>query len=170
MGWAKTAYGNSKDKPGLDFGQKDIEEVSLRRSIATAAKYYDRSYLVAEVKNNLLADERKKSLAEFDGEKFKKIALVALGEPPGAFKKRWQEQLLADKKWDAVGEVKKTFAANEKKRAAEKAAKEKAAAREAAAKERAAAVAARVKKAEEEKAEEQKAEEEKVIDLDGEET
>jgi len=66
--WAKTsgvwpARGpDSTDKPGLDFGNRDMEEAALRRSLTTAASYYNRNYIVAEVKGNLLAEDRKKAL------------------------------------------------------------------------------------------------------------
>merc|ERR1712107_464659 len=121
--WPKNNWSPCKDKPGLDFGMRELDEATLRRAFSTASSYYDRGYLVAEVKSNLLAEERQKCLAQFDSEKYKKIAVVAMGEPPAAFKKRVHDELLADKKWNIITEVKKTYALEEKKRSMAKAKK-----------------------------------------------
>merc|ERR1712039_411202 len=92
--WPKNSYSYSKDKPGLDFGMRELDEATLRRALSTASSYYDRGYLVAEVKNNLLAE---------------------------SFKKRVHDELLHEKKWNVITEVKKKYALEEKKRSMAKA-------------------------------------------------
>merc|ERR1712118_175980 len=89
-------------------------ELTLRKSIASASSYYERSYVVMEVKGNLLAEERKKALAKWDSNTFKKVAVVAMGEPPREFKAKVHEEMLTHKKWIAGIEAKKKKEAEEK--------------------------------------------------------
>merc|ERR1719506_2372494 len=118
---AKSQHYSSNDRPSLDFGNRDLEELTLRKSIASASSYYERSYVVMEVKGNLLAEERKKALAKWDSNTFKKVAVVAMGEPPREFKAKVHEEMLTHKKWIAGIEAKKKKEAEDKARAAKKA-------------------------------------------------
>merc|ERR1712187_298197 len=60
-----------------------------------------------EVRNNLLANERQKAARHFDSQDFKKVAMVVMGEPPQAFKDKVHSDILAEKKEQAVREVKR---------------------------------------------------------------
>lgn len=105
--WPVKARGTSNDKPGLDFGIQEMEERVLRKTLATAASYYPRNSVVMEVKGNLLSEARKTAVAQYDGDIFKKVAVVAMGEPPKAFKAKVKEDILAHKQWSVAAEVKK---------------------------------------------------------------
>merc|ERR1712061_959209 len=79
---------------------------------------------MGEVRNNLIADERRKALANFDGQSFKKVAVVIMGEPPADFKAKAYKLLLDEKKRKVGSEVRSKKMAEaaerkEKKRIAE---------------------------------------------------
>eukprot|EP00928_Gymnodinium_smaydae_P079343 TRINITY_DN632_c0_g3_i1.p1 TRINITY_DN632_c0_g3~~TRINITY_DN632_c0_g3_i1.p1 ORF type:complete len:870 (-),score=177.08 TRINITY_DN632_c0_g3_i1:229-2769(-) len=73
--------------------------------LASVSPLLDRSFLLMDVKKNLLASERKKAIEPFVG--FKKVAIVAMGEPTQEQKEFTQKSLLADKKSKAVAKAKK---------------------------------------------------------------
>merc|ERR1719247_1485673 len=76
----------------------------VSRKLLQASHQLKRDFLLMELKANLIAEERKKALARFPGSTFKKVAVVAVGEPPEDFKAKTQERLLADKKEKAEWE------------------------------------------------------------------
>merc|ERR1712060_649832 len=78
---------------------------------------------MGEVKANLLAEERKKSLAAFPSQNFKRICQVRMGEPDEEFKAGVTEQILAGKRAKAEEEKKKKAELAKKKAEAAKAAR-----------------------------------------------
>merc|ERR1712232_24612 len=115
------AWPSSNDTPAMDFGVRELDDYSMQTTIQSMAPKLDRDCIVMNVKNNLLADERQKVLANFKSEDFKKVALVIMGEPPAAYKEKAYKQALEDKRKKIGDEVrqKKLAEAKEKKQAAE---------------------------------------------------
>jgi len=91
--WASNAKA-SRDKPD---GMKELDDASIRRAVYTMAPLQARSYVVMEVKGNLLKDERKELLSKFDTPAFTKTAVVLVGEPSSEFKKKTLEMTLKKK-------------------------------------------------------------------------
>eukprot|EP00930_Biecheleria_cincta_P087647 TRINITY_DN7687_c0_g1_i1.p1 TRINITY_DN7687_c0_g1~~TRINITY_DN7687_c0_g1_i1.p1 ORF type:complete len:1093 (+),score=298.96 TRINITY_DN7687_c0_g1_i1:83-3361(+) len=89
------------DYPSMDFGIKPLDDGDARKLLRSIAPVAPRNFVVMEVQKNLLPDERRKSLANFDPADFKRIAVVVMGEPPADFKAKVQEELLAEKKQKA---------------------------------------------------------------------
>ena len=102
----------------MDFGIREFDDSTLFKTIHSLAPMFNRDYVVMEVKNNLLVEERTSALAAFGSDQFKKIALVVMGEPPNKFKEQVHKQLLREKKKQVASEVrrKKTMEAAEKRR------------------------------------------------------
>merc|ERR1740123_567962 len=93
--------GNSRvcnDRPGMDLGIRDLDNDSIHNMIMSVAPLLKRNFVIMEVRNNLLASERKRSLAHFDPAAFKRKALVVMGEPPEEHKSRVRQLTLEDKK------------------------------------------------------------------------
>eukprot|EP00747_Dinoflagellata_sp_TGD_P211604 gnl/TRDRNA2_/TRDRNA2_84821_c0_seq1.p1 gnl/TRDRNA2_/TRDRNA2_84821_c0~~gnl/TRDRNA2_/TRDRNA2_84821_c0_seq1.p1 ORF type:complete len:810 (-),score=228.23 gnl/TRDRNA2_/TRDRNA2_84821_c0_seq1:96-2525(-) len=114
----------SNDRTEAKTGIQGIDDGSLRNTILALAPTLDRNYLVLELKSNLLEAERKSSLQHF-GDKFKKQAMVMVGEPSSDYKKSIQAMMIAEKTAVIEAERKKKKAEETRKRAAE-AAKKKA--------------------------------------------
>ena len=74
-----------------------MDDGSVRRAMMTMASVTPRNYLMLEVKQNLVENDRKENLKKFSLPHFKKTAHVVMGDPPAAFKKKVQEKILADK-------------------------------------------------------------------------
>mmetsp|Transcript_48803 Transcript_48803/g.111156 ORF Transcript_48803/g.111156 Transcript_48803/m.111156 type:complete len:891 (-) Transcript_48803:33-2705(-) len=128
-GYAKRT---SNDKPEPNFGLPLMDDLSVSRVISAIAPALQRNYVVMEVKGNLLMDERKALLARFNSADFKKVAQVAMGEPPADFKSYVQELMLKEKTVKAEAEAKRKKAEatrkkleEEKKRKAEEAKKKR---------------------------------------------
>merc|ERR1712151_85618 len=92
-----------------------------------------RNYVVFEIKNNLVEDQRKALLDKFPSHSFKKIAQVSLGEPNAEFVAKTHEELLkikqnkSDKAFRAEqAEKRRQKQAEKRKKDAEKAAKKRA--------------------------------------------
>merc|ERR1712061_171063 len=98
---------SSNDKPEPNFGLPLMDDLSVSRVISAIAPVLQRNYVVMEVKGNLLIDERKALLARFTSPNFKKVAQVAMGEPPADFKSYVQELLIKEKTVKAEAEAKK---------------------------------------------------------------
>eukprot|EP00929_Paragymnodinium_shiwhaense_P096429 TRINITY_DN5800_c3_g1_i1.p1 TRINITY_DN5800_c3_g1~~TRINITY_DN5800_c3_g1_i1.p1 ORF type:complete len:1069 (+),score=364.52 TRINITY_DN5800_c3_g1_i1:57-3209(+) len=101
---------DSKDRPGMSFGVPLLDDMSVQQAVASVAPVLNRNLVFMELKNNLVAEKRQANLKKFPAEEFKRVALVAVGEPTSDYKAKVQELMLASK-------VK--AAENEKKRKAE---------------------------------------------------
>merc|ERR1711920_1153907 len=88
---------HSNDKPEYSFGLELIDNHSIRKAIMSIAPLVPRHYLVMEVKENLVADDRKANLQRFNMPHFKKIAKVMMGEPEAEYKEKVYAQMLIDK-------------------------------------------------------------------------
>merc|ERR1711953_821089 len=139
-----------------------MDDGSVKRVINNFAHMAKRNFVVAELKSNLVEDDRKKALAPFKAPHFKKSAVVLMGKPSKEYKARVQKKLLEDKKHKAEAERKRKVADEERKRLLD----EKRKKAEEAKKARAAAAAkkAGVEESKEESKEEEKVEETKTIE------
>mmetsp|Transcript_74979 Transcript_74979/g.163687 ORF Transcript_74979/g.163687 Transcript_74979/m.163687 type:complete len:969 (+) Transcript_74979:121-3027(+) len=100
----KRSSEGSNDKPEFSTGVRDIDEYLVQSSLRTVMSMLPRNCAVMEVRNNLLAEERSRALTKFDRSSYRRIALVAVGEPPESFKeKAWSAAL--EEKRKAVGEA-----------------------------------------------------------------
>jgi len=119
---------SSFDKPEKGFGIKEMDDDSVRRAILTIAPMQARSYVVMEVKGNLMEDERKALLSRWKDPMFKKIADVVVGEPTAEYKRRVQDMVLRDKqaKAEKAWEARKVEKARQKQIAQKKKEAEKA--------------------------------------------
>jgi len=149
--WSKGSQG-SNDKPQLNTGIRELDDMSVRKVVNAVAPCIPRNYVIMEVKSNLIATERQEALKKFNYPCYKKTARVIMGEPGKEWKAKVQNKLLKDKqaKSDRVHAQKKADA--ERKKVNEKRAKEAAKARKEAEKKRAAILAEKKKKEAEEKA------------------
>jgi len=124
-----SSYKPSNDRPDFNFGLPSLDDRSTQRIINNIAPLIPRNYVVMEIKSNLTAADRAVNLRRFGAPHYKKIAHVAMGEPPVEFKKAQQDLLLKEKqqKLDAKWkhgklefERKKLIRENKEKQAAEK--------------------------------------------------
>merc|ERR1712217_636889 len=88
---------HSNDKPEYNFGLSMVDDHSIRKAIMSIAPLVPRHYIVMEVKENLVADDRKANLQRFNMPHFKKIAKVMMGEPAAEYKEKVYAQMLVDK-------------------------------------------------------------------------
>lgn len=105
--WRPKTPGTSTDKPDMKFGIPFMDDFSIRRMLQHIAPTARRSFVVPELRANLLATERKQALSRFPASEFKRTAAVIVGEPTAEFKEQVQGLILADKKTAAEAEVKK---------------------------------------------------------------
>merc|ERR1712014_370381 len=112
----------SNDKPKADFGVQHLDDFSARRVVNSIASVVPRHYVVMEVKQNLLANDRKNNLKRFPGHAFKRVAKVVMGEPKAGFKTLVKDKLLkAEREWKNKQEEKaRKKAAEQRKKEAEK--------------------------------------------------
>mmetsp|Transcript_19964 Transcript_19964/g.36447 ORF Transcript_19964/g.36447 Transcript_19964/m.36447 type:complete len:572 (-) Transcript_19964:8-1723(-) len=94
---SSTTQRGSNDKPGMSFGIPFMDDNSVQSTLTALAPALRRDFIVMELASNLLAAERKAALKRFPSADFKRIAVVAVGEPPEEFKTKAQELLLAEK-------------------------------------------------------------------------
>jgi len=165
--WRQGGYKvrTSNDKPELNFGVRELDDGSIRRAVMAMAPLQPRNYIIAEVRANLIKDDRKEMLSRFESATFKKIAHVVVGEPNLDFKKRTNQQFLKQKQEASNAEFAAKKAEEKRKKLLEKRQKELEKARKQAEKAKKKAEAEK-KKAEEEKkaAEATKADEKKEGD------
>merc|ERR1712060_657773 len=91
-------------KSSDEIGETKIgsfDDGSVARLIKTVAPLQKRNYVVFEVKNNLLEEQRKALLTQFPSQSFKKVAQVTLGDPDAAFVAKTHEELLRFKQKNA---------------------------------------------------------------------
>lgn len=111
--------GASADKPDMKFGIPLLDDLSVRRVLQHIAPTSRRSFVIPELRGNLLAAERKQALARWPLTAFKKTAAIIAGEPKADFKSQVQGLILADKKEAALAELKKKREEEARKRVAE---------------------------------------------------
>lgn len=94
----------SHDKPEMGFGISVMDDGSIRRVLQAIAPVQPRSYVVMELKQNLVKDDRKEHLARWIVSDFKKQAMIVMGTPPLTFQKRSQDLFLKQKQEIALAE------------------------------------------------------------------
>merc|ERR1740138_801949 len=92
-----------------------MDDMSVHRLISNVAPTMKRSFIIPELKSNLIAAERKASLQKY-GSEFKKTSVVVMGEPAEEYKLKVQSLILADKQAKAETEKKKKAQEEERKR------------------------------------------------------
>merc|ERR1712151_953120 len=115
---------HSNDKPEYNFGLSLVDDQSIRKAIMSIAPLVPRHYIVMEVKENLVADDRKANLQRFNLPHFKKIAKVMMGEPAGEYKEKVYAQMLVDKQTKSDREFKQAKIEKQRKKAIAKRQKE----------------------------------------------
>merc|ERR1712039_736887 len=115
---------DSNDKPKYNFGLGLVDDGSIRKSIMNMAQLVPRHYVVMEVKQNLVADDRAQNLKRFNMAHFKKIAKVMMGEPKSDYRERVHVDVLKDKQQKSDTEWRQKKAEKERKKAALKRQKE----------------------------------------------
>lgn len=133
----------SLDKPDFNFGIRELDDMSVRRMLHAVAPLQQRSFIVMEVRGNLLADLRKEALERFSS--FKKVAQVLVGEPTADFKSHVQELILTQKQKESDAQFKLKQLEKAQKKLAAKKLKEIEKAKKKAEKERKKIVAAKAK-------------------------
>merc|ERR1712039_833530 len=146
-----------------ESGVGSFDDGSLTHMIKTIAPLQKRNYVIFEVKNNLLEEQRKATLSKFPSDSFKRVAQVTLGDPNANFLAKTHEELLKAKQkksdrefWQGQKEKKRQKQQEKKKKEAEKAKK---AAEKAKKAEEKAKKAAEAKEGDEEKKEDEEEEE-----------
>jgi len=91
------SYKSSNDRPDVNFGISHIDDGSVKQILNMIASVQQRDFIIMEVRNSLLSEERKELLRRFDMPHFKKVALVMLGEPAEDYKETVHEALLKEK-------------------------------------------------------------------------
>merc|ERR1712194_379872 len=87
----------SNDKPGLTFGIANMDDNSAKKAIMAVAPALKRDFICMELNANLQAAERARALKRFPAADFKRVAVVAMGEPPSSYKERIHKMMLAEK-------------------------------------------------------------------------
>merc|ERR1712190_535192 len=80
-----------------ETGVAPFDDGSVSHMIKTIAPLQKRNYVIFEVKNNLLEEQRKATLSKFSSDSFKKVAQVTLGDPDADFLAKTHEDLLKQK-------------------------------------------------------------------------
>merc|ERR1712194_359540 len=101
-----------------------VDDQSIRRAIMAMAPLIPRHYVVMEVKQNLVAEDRKSNLQRFNLPHFKKTAKVMMGEPSKEYKDKVYAQMLEDKQTKSDRDWKQQKLEKERKKAIAKRQKE----------------------------------------------
>ncbi|CAE6972650.1 Hnrnpu [Symbiodinium natans] len=112
----KPKGGGSLDKPEGSFGVPALDDWSVRRVLQNVSPCLNRSYVIGELKANLIAGDREATLSRFNSQDFARKAVVVMGEPTAEYKARVQSLILAEKKSKAEQEQKRKAQAEERKR------------------------------------------------------
>merc|ERR1711957_461233 len=89
--------GGSSDKPDMNFGIPLMDDASLQSVLAAVTPTLQRNFIVPKLVGNLIAAERKETLARFPSEDFTKTAIVIMGEPSGEYKEKVHSKILDEK-------------------------------------------------------------------------
>merc|ERR1712087_374638 len=87
----------TNDKPSMHLGTPPAEMWKVLYMTAAAVK---RNYLVPELKANLISSERKNAMSQFG--RYRKKAIVFMGEPDEKYKTKVQARIHAGKRAEAV--------------------------------------------------------------------
>jgi len=113
---------SSHDKPDLTFGPPrdgvnlDDPASTVKRLIEAVTPIVPRSYIVMELKSNLVPAERKAALKRFNLPCYKRSARVIMGEPTKDYKKLVHNRILKDKQERHEAEYKAKIALFEQKK------------------------------------------------------
>merc|ERR1712187_294572 len=88
---------NCNDKPDLNLDCPPIDQGGIERMIKTFAPMQGRNYIVMEVRNNLIEQDRINLLNKFPSETFRKIAQVQIGDASADFKQKTRDVMLGRK-------------------------------------------------------------------------
>lgn len=103
---------------------KGKDDLSVQKVVTTMASIVPRNYVVMEVKQNLVPEERIALAKRFPKSLFKRVARVVMGEPPADFKAKVKSKLLKQKGIQAEVEYRAKKADKERKKLADKKTKE----------------------------------------------
>merc|ERR1712087_269923 len=84
-----------------------MDDFSAQRALLAVAPCLSKNFVCMELNANLQAGERAKALKRFQSTNFKRIAVVAVGEPTDDYKQRIQKMVLAAKVKAAEAEKQK---------------------------------------------------------------
>merc|ERR1712007_193342 len=93
-----------------------VDDASIRRAVMAVAPFVPRHYVIMEVKENLVAADRKANLRRFNQPHFKRVAKVVMGEPSADYKKQVHAELLEEKQRKSDMEWKHKKVAQERRR------------------------------------------------------
>merc|ERR1719221_1851661 len=88
----------------MTFGIPLLDDHSVQKTLAVIAPVLARDICIMELRSNLVRAQRKSILSRYPARDFKRVAVVAMGEPSSEFKSKSQELILADKKRKAERE------------------------------------------------------------------
>lgn len=115
-GLGRPKKGGSNDKPDMTFGNPMLDDGSLKRVMQAIAPALQRSFVIPELKSNLVPAERTGALAKYLAQDFTRKAVVVMGAPPKAYQERIQAMMLAEKTTKAELERTKKEKEDERKR------------------------------------------------------
>merc|ERR1712087_585877 len=84
-----------------------MDDFSAQRALLAVAPCLSKNFVCMELNANLQAGERAKALKRFQSTNFKRVAVVAVGEPTDDYKQRIQKMVLAAKVKAAEAEKQK---------------------------------------------------------------
>merc|ERR1712060_534241 len=96
--------GGTNDKPDLKLGVHTLE---VSKPLLQIAASLNRNYIIPELRANLLQGERKQHLTNFSSSKFRKKALVVMGEPDDKYKASVRQRILDAKRQKAISDKKR---------------------------------------------------------------
>merc|ERR1711879_79112 len=85
------------DKPDFNFGVYGMDNRECSKIINSIAGLQPRNYVVMEVRQNLIPEERAALLKRFPKAHYKRTAKVVMGEPKADFKKVVKDRILKQK-------------------------------------------------------------------------
>merc|ERR1711912_46721 len=91
------AWKDSRDRPEMNFGIPELDNMSVRRLLVGVAPLQPRKYVVMEVKASLVQEERKEMLTKFAKSQFKRSAYILVGKPKADFLDKVHEELRSAK-------------------------------------------------------------------------
>eukprot|EP00928_Gymnodinium_smaydae_P055668 TRINITY_DN39162_c0_g1_i1.p1 TRINITY_DN39162_c0_g1~~TRINITY_DN39162_c0_g1_i1.p1 ORF type:complete len:990 (-),score=307.99 TRINITY_DN39162_c0_g1_i1:357-3173(-) len=94
----------STDSPGMDFGLQQLDEGNVQQSLTLLAPALRRNLVHMRLKENLTSEKRQANLKQFPAGFFKRVAVVAMGEPSSEYRTKVQELMLAAKRKKAEEE------------------------------------------------------------------
>merc|ERR1712083_865746 len=103
----QSAWPASNDKPGMNFGIPSMDDFSAQKALMAVVPALKRDVICMELDANLQSAERVRALKRFPASDFKRVAVVAMGQPTDAYKARIHKMMLDKKIKEAEKEKKK---------------------------------------------------------------